>query len=211
MPDAFGNPFPGELVRQGIDPFLQGAPGESPLTLAAVDAFRRNTLPIIQQQMQLAGLGQSGALGVAIGDAMAGSLPQFITADLQNRFQAANVLQGEDQLTQSAAQLAANIANQERALQLQSLQTGGNLLLGLTDPLAKAGQLQQEQQRLALQAVGAGGELQRGIVQESFDASQAERLRQQALAENATTGLFGSSVLPPVAQQRSTTKSSSSK
>jgi len=96
MPDQFGNPTVMEQYNQqfsqALTPMLEGQPGQSPLTQAAVQAFQQNTLPIIQQQMQLAGLGRSGALGVSIADAMASAMPQFIQQDIQNRLTAAGMI-----------------------------------------------------------------------------------------------------------------------
>lgn len=208
MPDASGNPLPGELVRYGIDPFLYGTPGQGPLMLAGLDNFNRNVRPLIENQMTLAGLGNSGALGVATGDALAQVLPQFIMADYDNRFRAAQTLQGEEQLNQSAAQLAASISDQEMQRQLQAYGTAGNLILGLSDPFSQAATIQQQQQGIGLQGVGAAGELQQGVAQGTMDATEMERLRQQGLAEGSTIGLF-SSVLPPTLQSK--TKSSSGK
>src|SRR3990167_3853633 len=159
---------------------LEGQPGQSPLTQAAVQAFQQNTLPIIQQQMQLAGLGRSGALGVSIADAMASAMPQFIQQDIQNRLAAAGMIPqfalGQEGLTQQAAGSAADIAQQNQLAQMQ----------------------------LALQAAGAGGELQQGIAQQALDAAQLERLRLQGLSEAGTTSLFGG--LPATLGQTSTTQ-----
>ena len=115
---------------------------------------------------------------------------------------------GREQLTQSAAQLAAHIAAEQQRIGLQGLQTGGQLILGLTDPLAQAARLAQARQELSLRSIGAGGELQRSIAQEALDRAQADFLRRQALAEQATTGLFGGAVLPPALQQISRTTTS---
>src|SRR3970282_3041488 len=94
---------------------LEGQPGQSPLTQAGVQAFQQNTLPIIQQQMQLAGLGRSGALGVSIADAMASAMPQFIQQDIQNRLAAAGMIPqfalGQGGVTQQGAGRAGGIAH----------------------------------------------------------------------------------------------------
>ena len=58
MPDAFGNPTVEELIGQTGE-FVFTAPGQDPATQAAIAAFQQNTLPIIQQQFQLQGLGGS--------------------------------------------------------------------------------------------------------------------------------------------------------
>ena len=210
-------------LQAALNPMMTGAPGSSPLTQAAIEAWKQTTMPIVQQQFQLQGLGRSPAMPQALGNSLAVAMPQFIQADLQNRlraselynafggrvgqerFQGVNAMQGEEGLTQNAAKLAADISNQESQRQLQSFATGGQLLLGLTDPLRSAAQIQQAQQQLGLQAFGAGGELQQTTAQNVADAAQMERLRQQGLAEQSSTGLFGGSVLPPTLGTATTT------
>jgi len=212
VPDALGNSTPLELYNQqfsqALTPMLEGQPGQSPLTQAAVQAFQQNTLPIIQQQMQLAGLGRSGALGVSIADAMASAMPQFIQQDIQNRLAAAGMIPqfalGQEGLTQQAAVSAADIANQEQLRQLQALGLGSQTLLGWGGLQNQASQNQLAQMQLALQAAGAGGELQQGIAQQALDAAQLERLRLQGLSEAGTTSLFGG--LPATLGQTSTTQ-----
>lgn len=207
MPDQYGQPFPGELVRYGIDPFLYGQIGQGPLTQAGLDAFQQGTQQIVQQQAQLQGLGRSPAVGQMTADALVQVLPQFIMQDFENRFRAANTLQGEEGLTQSAAQLAANIANQEQMRQLEAFNAGGTMLLGLGGLYGDLGQLQLNQQQLALQAAGAGGDIQQQIAQQAMDSAEAERLRLQSLAEQGTTGLF-TTTIPGPSQIAGSTKSS---
>lgn len=194
MPDPYGNLLLSDL---GLDPGVTDAlQGSNPITLAAVESFRRNALPVIQHQFALQGLGSSPALGVAVGDALAQMLPQTF-------------FQGE-QLTQGAAGLAAQIANQEAERQLQAFQTGGTLLLGLTQPFSAAVTGEQNQQQLALQGLGAGGQVQQDVTQRFLDSLQADLLRRQGLAEASTTGLFGGSVIPPTATGTRTTGTTSS-
>lgn len=210
-------------LQAALTPMMTGAPGSSPLTQAAIEVWKQRTMPIIQQQFQLQGLGHSPAMPQALGNSLAVAMPEFISQDIQNRlratelynafagrvgqerFQGAGVMQGEEGLTQNAAKLAADISGQEAQRQLQAFGLGGNLLLGLTDPLFKAGQLQQAQQGIGLQAFGAGGELQQTTAQNVADAAQMERLRRQGLAEQSTTGLFGGAVLPPTLGSTTTT------
>ena len=192
-------PDPGFLVRQGIDPFLYGQPGFSPLTMAGLDAFQQGTQQIVQQQAQLQGLGRSPAVGEMTADALAQVLPQFIMADYDNRLKAAGILQGEEQLTQSAANLASQISNQEMMRQLEAFKTSGELMTGAGSLFAGLGQDQLAQMQLALQAAGAGGQLQQDVSQGALDAAQQERLRQQGLSEAGTTGLFNTA-LPPLPQ-----------
>jgi hypothetical protein len=198
QPTMYQQPFAGDVVRQGIDPFLYGMPGFSPLMTAGLDAFGRGQQQVVQQQAELQGLGRSPAVGQMTSDALAQVLPQFIMEDYNNRFKAAGVLQGEEGLTQNAAQLAANIANQEQQRQLEAFNAGGNMLLGMGNLYNDLGQSQTQQMQLALQAAGAGGDIQQQIAQSALDAAQMERLRLQSMAEQSTTGLFSS--LPGPAQ-----------
>ncbi len=200
----------------GFAPFTQGPLGFSPATQAALQQFNQVTRPGLQNQAALAGLGNSPALLEAISLGQAQALPGFISQDLQNRLTASQGLQqgiglagqltgAGEQLGQSAAGLAANISGGEAQRQLQAAQISGNLLLGQASNVAfPAAQTQLAQQQQALTAFGGGGQLQRGITQEQIGATQQERLRQQALSEQATTGIFGGSVLPPTLQQTGT-------
>ena len=92
MPDLQGNPTPAE-ISAALQGFTTGPLGDSPATRAAIEAFKIQSLPVIQQQFQLQGLGRSPALGQAVGQSLGVALPQFINADLVNRLQAAQQLQ----------------------------------------------------------------------------------------------------------------------
>lgn len=207
-----------------LSPFLTGAPGGSPATDAAIEAFKIKTLPVIRNQMTLSGLGHSPAVAQVAGDTLAQALPQFITADMTNRLNAARLASDIGTGTTSQAQginrsdadlglagvrLASDIANTEGMRQIEAARTAGQLQLGAGDLAARAAQLQQEQQRLALQAGQGAGGLQRDIAQSVSDSVQAERLRLQGLSEQGSFGVFGG--LPSQALQKSSTKQSSSK
>jgi hypothetical protein len=229
MPDVFGNPTISDVgyaayngaqtvlpqAQAGLLPFTTGNLGDSPLTRAAIEAFKINALPVIQHQFALQGLGQSPALGVAVGDALASAMPAFIQNDLANRLTASQALQQRgltqqqlggqflgqgEQLGQNAAQLIANIGNQEAMRQLEASKVAGQLVLGYGLPMT---QLEQSQVQNALGAFTGAGQLQRGVVQEQLESEYMDYLRQQGLAEQTTTGLFGGSMLPPTLQQQS--------
>jgi len=222
-------------AQAGLLPFTTGDLGASPLTQAAIAAFKQNALPVIQNQFTLQGLGHSPALGVAVGDALASAMPAFIQADLSNRLAASQALQQQglsqqqmamaasqalqqqglsqqqtagqflgqgEQLGQSASKLIADIGNQEALRQLQAAQVAGQLLLGYGVPAA---QLEQKQLESALAGFSGAGQLERGVVSEQMENEYMDFLRRQGLAEQATTGLFGGSVLPPTLQQQSKT------
>lgn len=173
------------------------AGGQSPLTQAAIQAFQQSTLPVIQNQFALQGLGNSPALGQAVGSSLAQSLPQFIM--------------GGEQLNQSGARTMADIQNMMQQNQLASNQQAMNAYFGLGQQAGTAGQLQNQQVQTGLGAFGGAGQLQQGTTQSQLDAAQADYLRRQGLSEQSTTGLFGGSVLPPTLQQASKSTTTSSK
>lgn len=233
QPGPYATPLTNWALQQ-YAPFTEGQIGYSPLTQAALDAFQQQTLPVIQQQFELQGLGRSPALGVATGQALATALPPFISQDIQNRLAAAQAITGAgaedvqrqyaatvtdlqnrlaatgfipqaEQLVQQAAMNTAQVAQAEQARQLQALGLAGQLTTGLAPLLGSAAQLQQAQQQLALQAWGQGGQEQAQTAQGLLDARQMELLRQQALTEAGTLGLFGSAVIPPTVAGKSIT------
>lgn len=212
-------------ARASLSPFLTGMPGFSPITDAAIEAFKVKTLPLIQQQMTLKGLGHSPAVSQVTGEMLAEALPQFITADMTNRLRAAelagsmgagasgqagNILETEANLGLSGTRLAADIANAEAMRELEAFRSAGQLQLGLGGAMTDAAKLQQAQQQLALQAGQGAGGVQRDIATQVSDAFQAERLRLQGLSEAGSFGVFGGQVLPPSLQATTKTKSSGS-
>ena len=208
MPETSGYSTPAELTGM-LQPFVSGPVGGSPMFDAAVQAFRANTLPTIQQQFQLQGLGGSPALGQAAGVALGANLVPLIQNDMANRMQAIQLMQqgqqfGTQQLgnlsgqpTLPAMTLAADVTNQNRAQALQAASLAGNLILSSAGPLNQAAQLAQARQQLALQSFGGAGTAQRDIALETADAQMQDYLRRQSLAEAATTGIFGSTGIPP--------------
>lgn len=197
--DPAGNLAP-SAIGTALAQFLGGPPGFSPLTQAAIANFQQQTLPVIQQQFQLQGLGRSPALGQAVGSSLTQALVPFIQTDLANRLQAIQLAQQGLGLSQSAAQAAAQIAAAERAGQLTGLGQAGQLALGGANALATLGQQHLARQQAALQAFGSAGQAQRAAAQDPLDALRQEFLRRQALAEAGTIGLFGGSVIPPTIQ-----------
>jgi hypothetical protein len=170
--------------------------GQSPLTQAAIASYNQSTLPIIQNQMALQGLGQSPALGMALGSSLAQALPQFIM--------------GGEQLNQSGAQTMANIANMQQQGQLSANQQALQSLQGLSQNAGQAAGAQNQQLNTSLGAFGGAGKIQQDILQNQIDTAQMDFLRRQGLAEQATTGLFGGTTLPPTLQQSGTSNTSTS-
>lgn len=170
--------------------------GQSPLTQSAIASFNQATLPVIQNQMALQGLSNSPALGMAMGSSLAQALPQFIM--------------GGEQLNQSGARTMADIANMQQQGQLAANQQNLNALMGLGQVGGQAAGAQNQQLNTALGAFGGAGQLQQNVTQQQLDNAQMDFLRRQGLSEQATTGLFGGTTLPPTLQQTGTSATKSS-
>lgn len=207
--------FPSLTTAPSLLPFLEGELGQSPATLAAIEAFKRQALPIVQQEAQLAGLGRSGALLDAEGYALSQALPPLYQQEAQNRLAAQGLadtarfrgiegLQGEERLNLATGQQAADIAGAEANRQLQANQSTGNLLLGYGNLLSGLSGLESGQQQQALAGFTEGGQLQRDVTQEGLDAAELERLRLQGLSEEVSVGLFGGQAIPPVIASKAT-------
>lgn len=124
-------------IQQAYKPFIGGQDlASSPALQSAMGAFTQNTLPVIQQQLQLQGLGDSPAVADVAGRSLGTALPGIIQGEQQNRLAAG---QG---LTQFGSQLV--LPGQQQAANY--LQSAGELQRGLTqDPFDAA---REEQLRL---------------------------------------------------------------
>jgi hypothetical protein len=83
-----------DQIQQAYDPFVTGPLGQDPATQAYMQAFTQNTLPLIQNQMQLQGLGSGPAVADVAGRALGTALPQIQQYGAQNRLAAAGGLTG---------------------------------------------------------------------------------------------------------------------
>ena len=176
-------------VTAGLSPFLQGAPGSSPLTQAAIAQFKMSTQPILEGQLALQGLSSSPALADVTGRALGAALPEFINADLTNRFKAAQGLQEQQRLASagiqtglqgaiSAGQLAAG------AFDLQQKAAQEHAALEFQRQLG-AGQLGVSQRQIGLQETQEKGRL---TLQEEIDRGQlAVNVRQVGMEEKRAT------------------------
>ena len=126
-------------IRGAYQPFTEGPLGFSPATQAAMGAFTQNTLPTIQNQLQLQGLGQGPAIADVAGRSLATALPQFQQNDMSNRLQAAQGMTGlGSQLILPGQQQAANF-----------MQSSGELQRGLAQDVFDS----QREEQLRLQGL----------------------------------------------------------
>lgn len=178
-------------TMQALSPFLTGAPGSSPLTAAAIEAFKQNTMPILQNQMTLRGLGHSPAVSQVTGEALATALPQFITTDMTNRLRAAELVNAE-------RQNAANVFSQAGGRAVEQGQNAatqaGTILdreanLGLTGARLSSDIANQEAMR-QIEAARTAGQLQLGAGDLAARTAQIQQ-EQQRLALQAGQGAGG--------------------
>lgn len=180
-------------ILTALRPAMAGAPGTSPLTDAAIGAFKLKTLPLIQQQMTLKGLGHSPAVSQVAGETLAMALPEFINADLVNRLnatgQAANLIPAENQVVGTQGQLALGGRAQTlqeqiqpRALSLQEeIQRGQLGLSGRQVALSE----QLDPRRVALEEEVGRGQLGLAGTKLAADIANQEAARQMQAAWQA--------------------------
>jgi len=149
--------------------FTSGPFGQAPATLAAQQAFRRFQEPEIMQQLALAGLGRSGAVGTSLAEGEARALVPFLTQEMANRLQATGMGANIGQtamargLQATGMEAALGGAAQNRALQGAQTMAGiggdvGRLGLGAGTLLAQLGQGQGARGLQAASLIGGLGE-----------------------------------------------------
>ena len=79
-----------------LQQYMTGSPGQSPALQSGVDAFNMAQMPVIQNQMQLAGLGQSPAVAQAASMGLSQALTPLIQSAMSNQLQAVQLNQRPD-------------------------------------------------------------------------------------------------------------------
>jgi len=190
---------PEQEAMAGLGLFSQGQLGQAPATIAAQQAFQQFEVPTIEQNLALAGLGRSGAVGTAIAEGEARALVPFLTAEMMNRLQAAQTqagigsaqgnrqVQGAGVLSQlaqnatqgqlGAAQVAATLGGQA----IQGQLGGAQLIQGLATTLANRA---RSDTQAALEAAG----IPRQVAAQQAEAEFNDFMRRQQLSASATLG-----------------------
>jgi len=174
-----------EAIAAGLTPFLQGQPGAGPLTQAAIERFKLETQPILQGEAELAGLGASPALLESQARGLAAALPQFIQADLDNRFRAAQGLQAQQQLGQQGVEtgLQGAIAAGQIGQSQQEIDIQEKLGIGQLN-LASRGQTFDQQVQAAQFRLSE--EIERGnLVVREGQLQLSERVQNEQLSQSA--------------------------
>lgn len=169
--DPWGNASLEGDIQKTLGGYMQGGPGSSPMLDAATAAFQKQMLPMLQNQMTLAGVAESPLAVESYGNVLAGQLVPLIQNDMQNQLAAAQQAQGlaatQGQRGYQAAQLAQEgaltregLASQER---ISGNQIGLQRELGLGDLDLRRdlgmGQLDVSRKQMELQAAVAAGQM----------------------------------------------------
>lgn len=146
--DPWGNANLEGNIENTLGQYMEGGPGSSPMLDAATAAFQKQMLPMLQNQMTLAGVAESPLAVESYGNVLAGQLVPLIQNDMQNQLAAAN----------QAAALAAQQG--QRGYQGAQLAQEGSLAReGMASQERMSGQQLASQERIAGQQVGLQREL----------------------------------------------------
>jgi len=168
--------FPELLGLGQIGQFAGGEIGQSPATLAAMAAVRGPVL----NDLALAGLGNSGAVGTEL----AGAFAPILAQELQIRAGVIPQLLGLGQQLRGGDVSAANLQSQIGERLRAGDVAGANLL-------AQQGQVLDLRESRRLGELGATAEQQRTLQQQQQEAIFNDFLRRQGIGSSLTTGLLG--------------------
>jgi hypothetical protein len=187
-------PTPGATyAQQGLLQQLMGGPiGSSPATIGAMQSWRSNVLPTVQNEMALQGLGRSGPELEAVARSQTGAFVPFVQQEIQNRMTSLGVLQ--------------EMANAETQRWQYPSQQTMQALTTQAQGLASLGQSMFDQKTQAIKAQMDAGTLQEDRARELFGAAMDDYLRLQNLSMAATLGPFGQLAPSLIGQKTSTSR-----
>jgi hypothetical protein len=148
--------------------YAPGAFEASPYYSTYKGAYEAGSVPTIENQMALAGLGQSSSLADALAQGWATMLPQALS-------------QYSTQYVEPQLGREENTINRV----VQGLGTQAGLLESLVPMFSSMGAQDTARMAQTIQDMLQGGGLDRSIAQANFDATYNDLLRRQALAEEA--------------------------
>lgn len=159
--ESYASQAPGLAARTPTAaPYYQNF-GTSPFYTAAWDAYQQDALPMIQNQMALAGLGRSSTAGDAMAKGWATQMPELL------------------------GQYATNYVEPEMGRIERGYTREAETMAGLVPQLSTMGVQDLARQKQAMDAYTTLGSNERAIQQAQYDAQYQDFLRRQALAEQA--------------------------
>jgi len=198
-----------QAALQQIQRFSGGEIGQSPATQAALASLR----PGIQNDLALAGLGNSAEVGSALSAASAPILAEEIrqrSGAIGELTGLGRTVRGGQQFASQAFQRAGEAQRAGNAQAASLFQRAGEAQRA--GRIEEANQLNQQAQTLSqresrlLGEAGEEEERQRTFAAQQQEANFQDFLRRQGLAQNLTTGLLGG--LPNITGSRTVSSSS---
>jgi hypothetical protein len=150
---------------------------DDPAVKAALDNYRLNTLPGVQNQAALSGLGRSTAVTNAMARGEAAATEPLYEQALNREQQR---LQGITSATESEL----GRRQQSDLARAQAVQSLIPMLTGMSAQ-------QTQNKNLSIQDLLQTGGTERGVQNQGYGASQNDLLRRQALSEQGLYGPFG--------------------
>ena len=170
-----------EMSQYNLLRGLTGGPiGQSPLLQEGVASFVQNSLPLIQNQLAVAGLGRSGSLGPSIATGLSQTLTPLIQQEISNRVGALSVLQ--------------QMAQAETSRYLYPREQTVNALQQMSAETMQMATLSFQQQMQAINTALQAGQIQEAKANELAASAQAEFQRLYALAQQSSFGVLGQAV-----------------
>ena len=201
---------------QGLQQFLPGGTGISPVLQQAITGLENQIVPQVQNQAARIGLAQSGFLPQEIGRAYARELVPLFQQGMQQQQQAAN------QLFQAGGSLAGRelqglqgrqaaeqvVGGMEQALGTDAFMRDIQATLQGAAPLLEMGQREQQRPETAMRQALSIGDLQRSIESEMAQQDLQSYLRAREMAMNLVNPFGSFTTFGGVPQTTQTTKSS---
>lgn len=171
-------PFSEMQARQGVNWLTNGPLGTAPATVAGMESWENMVKPQVQQELALAGLGRSGALGTAMAKSRTEAAVPLLQQEIENRMAVLPILQEISKMEQGR-----EIYPREQTV--KALSDSANMMRQLGDSTFN-------QQLKGIITQLQAGEIPRDVAEQQFERAYNDFLRLQALSEAATLGVFGS-------------------
>lgn len=195
LPELTARPLstpPAELASIAqLNDVVGGPVGSSPATRQAMEAWRQFTLPTVQHEAALQGVGRSGQELIDTALSSTQAMVPLLQTEIANRMQSAKEFQ--------------NIAGAETSREQFPREQTAAALTALGPQLTNLGTQMFNQRVQAIDEALRGGQINRDVAQQEFDAAREEFSRLQALSEAGTLGPLGQ-VLPSLIGSKTNTQ-----
>lgn len=185
MPEIASRPVSNPAAEQAalaqLNQLTSGPIGSSPYTQQGMEAWKQFTLPQVQNEAALAGLGRSGPYIENVLKSQTQALMPLLQQEIGNREASVGQLGGI-----AGAETARELLPRQQTL--DALGSTGNQMVNLA-------QMTFTQKSQAIEEALRAGQISRDVAQQQSDAARQEFMRLQSLSEAGTLGPLGQ-ILP---------------